>query len=221
MQDRWQKLLHKFAALNTRERMLILLAIFAFSYQLADLVILDRQFKEVEQLNRAMGNDNAAIVRLNAELNALSGQVQDDPNTQLREQIQAERDQVAMLQARLQEATGELISPQDMARFLERLLVQESQLTLLRLQTSDVKPLLLAEGGADKARPQTAALHRHGFEIEFSGSYLATLNYLEALEKLPWRFFWDSVSYEVLDYPKSIVRLKLHTLSLSEDWIGV
>jgi MSHA biogenesis protein MshJ len=41
------------------------------------------------------------------------------------------------------------------------------------------------------------------------------------LEGLPWRIFWDSVSYEVLDYPKSIVRLKLHTLSLSEDWIGV
>ncbi|MBT8428512.1 MAG: hypothetical protein KJN79_01230, partial [Gammaproteobacteria bacterium] len=135
--------------------------------------------------------------------------------------IQAARDEVAALQSRLKDATGELISPQDMARFLEQLLVQESQLTMLRLQTLDVKPLLA--GGADTtgAMRQQAVLHRHGFAIEFSGSYLATLNYLEALEGLPWRIFWDSVSYEVLDYPKSIVRLKLHTLSLSEDWIGV
>ena len=43
----------------------------------------------------------------------------------------------------------------------------------------------------------------------------------QALEALPWRFFWDSVSYEVEDYPRSLVRLRLHTLSLSEDWIGV
>ena len=66
-----------------------------------------------------------------------------------------------------------------------------------------------------------AGLHRHGFALEFSGGYLATLNYLQALERLPWRFFWDSVDYEVMQYPRSIVRLKLYTLSLSEDWIGV
>jgi MSHA biogenesis protein MshJ len=50
---------------------------------------------------------------------------------------------------------------------------------------------------------------------------MATLRYLQALEKLPWRFFWDSVSYQVMEYPDSVVRLELHTLSLSEDWIGV
>ena len=221
MRDKWQQLLEKFAALNTRERMLILLAIFAMAYQFADLVILDHQFQEIQRLNSAMANDNAAIVRLNTELNSLSRRAQDDPNNKLREQIQAARDEVVALQSRLKEATGDLISPQDMARFLEQLLVQESQLTMLRLQTLDVKPL--PTGSADTASPATpqAVLHRHGFAIEFSGSYLATLNYLQALESLPWQFFWDSVSYEVLDYPKSVVRLKLHTLSLSEDWIGV
>lgn len=221
MRAKWRRLLEKFAALNTRERMLILLAIFAVAYQLADLVVLDHQFQEIQQLNSAMAEDNAAIVRLNTELNTLSRRVQDDPNQKLREQIRAARGEVDELQSRLQEVTGELISPQDMARFLEQLLVQESQLTMLRLQTLDVKPLLLGNTDATKSRIQQAALHRHGFAIEFSGTYMATLHYLEMLERLPWRFFWDSVSYEVLDYPKSIVRLKLHTLSLSEDWIGV
>jgi len=221
MRDKWQLLLEKFAALNTRERMLILLAIFAMAYQFADLVILDHQFEEIQQLNNGMANDNAAIIRLNTELNTLSRRAQDDPNTKLRDQIKAARDEVALLQSRLKDATGELISPQDMARFLEQLLVQESQLTMLRLQTLDVKPLLAGSADTKSSLPQQAVLHRHGFAIEFSGSYLATLNYLEALESLPWWFFWDSVSYEVLDYPKSIVRLKLHTLSLSEDWIGV
>jgi MSHA biogenesis protein MshJ len=221
MRDKWQQLLGKFAALNTRERMLILLAIFAMAYQFADLVILDHQFQEIRRLNSAMANDNAAIVRLNTELNSLSRRAQDDPNKKLREQIQGARDAVVALQSRLKEATGELISPQDMARFLEQLLVQESQLTMLRLQTLDVKPLAAGSSDTKSSPAPQAVLHRHGFAIEFSGGYLATLNYLEALESLPWRFFWDSVSYEVLDYPKSVVRLKLHTLSLSEDWIGV
>ena len=93
---------------------------------------------------------------------------------------------------------------------------------MLRLQTLDVQPLL--DRDRDEAigvGEMQARLHSHGFALEFSGGYLATLNYLQALERLPWRFFWDSVSYEVEDYPRSLVRLRLHTLSLSEDWIGV
>lgn len=221
MQAKWQQLLTKFSALNARERVLILLAIFAVSYQFADVLILNHQFQEMEQLNRAMAQDNSAIVQVNTELNTLSSRVRNDPNIELRKQIQSQRDGVVMLQSQLQEATGELISPQDMARFLEQLLVQESQLTLLRLQTLDVKPLLDPESEQNAQQVSEAVLHRHGFAIEFSGGYLATLRYLESLESLPWRFFWDSVNYEVLDYPASVVRLELHTLSLSEDWIGV
>lgn len=218
MQASWQQWLEKFAGLSARERALMLLAIFAVTYQLADLVILDRQFEQVRQLNSAMAQDNRAIVDLNNELNALSTHVQDDPNRKMRDQIRLAHDDLNALQARLEAATGELISPQDMARFLEELLIQDGELTMLRLQTLDVKPLLLAE---EKTVSSGPALHRHGFAIEFSGGYMATLRYLESLEKLPWRFFWDSVRYEVLEYPKSVVRLKLHTLSLSEDWIGV
>lgn len=221
MQAKWRQLLEKFSRLSSRERILILVAIFAVSYQLADFLILDRQFQKMEQLNRAMAQDNGAIVRVNTELNTLSSRVQNDPNIKLREQIQGARDEMERLQSRLQEVTGELISPQDMARFLEELLVQEKQLTLLRLQTLDVRPLLDRDSEEGVQQVSEVALHRHGFAIEFSGSYLATLRYLESLESLPWRFFWDRVSYEVLDYPESVVRLELHTLSLSEDWIGV
>ncbi|MGB5570939.1 MAG: hypothetical protein WBM81_16740 [Sedimenticolaceae bacterium] len=221
MQARWQEWLEKFARLSARERALILLAIFAVTYQCADLVILDRQFQQIQKLNDAIAQDNRAIVDLNNELNELATRVQDDPNRKMRDQIKIARADLDALQSRLVAATGELISPQDMARFLEELLVQESELTMLRLQTLDAKPLLVAQSDEGKAASPEPALHRHGFAIEFSGGYLATLRYLESLEKLPWRFFWDSVSYEVLDYPKSVVRLKLHTLSLSEDWIGV
>jgi MSHA biogenesis protein MshJ len=221
MQAKWRQLLEKFSRLSSRERILILVAIFAVSYQLADFLILDRQFQKMEQLNHAMAQDNSAIVRVNTELNTLSSRVQNDPNIKLREQIQGASDEMESLQSRLQEVTGELISPQDMARFLEQLLVQEKQLTLLRLQTLDVRPLLGRDSEEGVQQVSEVGLHRHGFAIEFSGSYLATLRYLESLESLPWRFFWDSVSYEVLDFPESVVRLELHTLSLSEDWIGV
>ncbi len=220
MRARWQQLLERFAALSARERILVLLGVFAVSYQLADMVIFDRQYQRMQQIEAEIGRDRAAIARIDGELKAVALQAAQDPNAPLRTEIEQLRGEMDGLQARLSAATRELISPQDMARFLEELLVQEPELTLLRLQTLEVEPLRdvpLQQGVADAA----PMLHRHGFEIEFSGGYLATLRYLQALEALPWRFFWDSVDYEVVEYPDSKVRLRLHTLGLSEDWIGV
>lgn len=221
MRARWEELLERFAGLTTRERMLILLAVFAVTYQLANFVVLDRQYKQIEQAQAAITTDRSAVVRLINERNLLSAQAPQDLNRRLRAQIEQARSALQEVQSRLTTATGELISPRDMARFLEELLVQERELTLLRLQTLDAEPLLPAAAAGERVAAVEPVLHRHGFAIEFSGGYMATLRYLQALEALPWRFFWDSVDYEVIDYPRSVVRLKLHTLSLSEDWIGV
>ncbi len=226
MQAKWQLLLHRFAALSVRERLLILAAIFAVAWQVADIVVFERQFRQAETLNAGITRDNNAIMAINAQINAVVTSVRNDPNNALRDQIEQVRQAVSRSREGLRTASNDLISPSDMSLFLEQLLVQERELTLERLNTLAATPLLPADGppsGDDNRlkNKDEPVLHRHGFEIEFSGGYLATLRYLESLEALPWQFFWDSVDYEVIDYPNSRVRLQLHTLSLSEDWIGV
>jgi MSHA biogenesis protein MshJ len=46
-------------------------------------------------------------------------------------------------------------------------------------------------------------VYKHGLEIVFQGDYNSTLSYLRKLEQLPWKFYWEEVVYEVLDYPKA------------------
>ena len=81
--------------------------------------------------------------------------------------------------------------------------------------------------GTDKAAKPTdsgreqVAVYRHGVEIVFRGSYLATLDYLQSLQSLPWDFYWDGVQLQVEDYPKAQVRITVYTLSLKRGWIGV
>lgn len=220
MRDKWRLLTQKFAVLSNRERLLILTAIFAVAYQIADLVVFERQFRDFQQLNAAMANDRTEIVRLTTDLKLQTARAQSDPNKSLRASVERTRKETHRLRDELDSATGALISPRDMAQVLEELLLQEKALTLLSLRTHDPTPLI--ERAAPEGEGGTKALlHQHGFLVEFSGGYLATLRYLEALEGLPWAFFWDNVDYEVVDYPDSVVRLQLHTLSLSEDWIGV
>lgn len=223
MRDRWQAVIDRFGDLSTRERVLVLIALFAVAYQVGNLVVFDRQLEQVESLQAKIAADNRAVLTTNRQIAAMLGRVPEDPNLRLRESIEVQRSVLQQIRSALQAATAELISPRDMAKFLEQLLLQERELELLRLNTHEPEPLI----GPSSKDPSTnglgagSVLHRHAFDIEFSGNYLATLRYLEALERLPWRFFWDSVDYEVIDYPESIVRLRLHTLSLSEDWIGV
>jgi hypothetical protein len=76
--------MQRFSALSSRERWLIVIALVAVAYQAADLLVLERQFGEIERLNRQVAQDNAAIVRLNSELNMLSQRALDDPNKRLR-----------------------------------------------------------------------------------------------------------------------------------------
>ena len=213
-----------YAALSLRERLLIIAALLAIAFQLADALLLQRQQNEIDMLQRDIARDNAAVVAIASELGALVSRSTSDPNAELREQLATLQVQLQRQEQQLADAAKDMISPQEMARFLEELLAGDDELSLLSLRTFDPEPLVREKAG-DEARPrqpeQVVGLHRHGFEIVFTGGYLATLRYLEALERLPWRFFWDSVSYEVIDYPQSAVRLQLYTLSLSPDWIGV
>lgn len=223
MRARWQWLIERFAALSARERLLVTIALFAVIYQVADLVVLQHQAKRIDALNAEISSGQAEIRRLNNEQNLLSAGLQRDPAAQQRSAVELARQQIRQLQGQLDDATRSMISPRDMARFLEHLLSQESALRMTRLQTLDPVPLLGADDSGDGRRggKASAAVHRHAFEIDFDGDYFATLRYLRALEQLPWQFAWDSIDYEVVEYPRSVVRLRLHTLSLSEDWIGV
>ena len=63
--------------------------------------------------------------------------------------------------------------------------------------------------------------YRHGFRIRFVGSYLKTIDYLHALEALPWRFFWDAVEIDVKDHPEAEGSIVVYTLSLDRSWIDV
>jgi MSHA biogenesis protein MshJ len=47
------------------------------------------------------------------------------------------------------------------------------------------------------------------------------VNYLETIEALPWRLFWDRIEVETLEYPQASIRLRAYTLSFAEGWIGV
>ena len=107
------------------------------------------------------------------------------------------------------------VTPEEMAVLLQQMLAHQHGLELIRLETLGARPL-----GDDKQKPKIP-LFTHDLVLEFRGSYLDILRYLERLESLSAGIHWDGFHLEAEEWPTNQVRLELHTLSLSEDWIGV
>ncbi len=133
----------------------------------------------------------------------------------------AKREKLARIQGRLDEISegmggfvAELIDPAQMSRVLQSLLKKQSKLRLIRIRN------LSPEALSASTDALTTTFYRHGLEIEFEGSYLACLEYLEDIENLPWRFYWQLLDIEVLEYPRNRIRLEVSTLSPDVEWIG-
>jgi len=132
-----------------------------------------------------------------------------------------EREKLARIQGRLDEINermggyvAELIDPAQMSLVLQDLLKKQSKLRLIRVRNVSPKAM------SASADALTTTFYRHGLEIEFEGSYLACLEYLERIEDLPWRFYWQLLDIEVLEYPRNRIRLEVSTLSPDVEWIG-
>ncbi len=49
-------------------------------------------------------------------------------------------------------------------------------------------------------------------EMVVKGDYLAVLDYLKNIERMPWKFFWQQVGFKSTGYPGGETRLQLYTL---------
>jgi len=215
----------KFDGLSVRERLMLLLALLAVLYQIADTLLIGGQYAQLQQAQARITAQQQNLAQVATQVAEVSQGLRNDPNTPVRQRNDRIRRRIETRKNELALLADELVAPQQMAVLLERVLGEQKGLELLSLQTQ--RPQLLnaptqAEGhDAPKKQSTTFPVFVHGFVVEFSGNYLATLAYLDSLESLREKFYWDRVDFQVIDYPSSRVRLELHTLSLSEDWIGV
>ena len=135
-------------------------------------------------------------------------------------------DEVKSLDEEIAKGFVNMIPPRLMPQVLERVLREQRGLQLLSLENRPVQAMILQQESSDEpvgdgADGSPQGLFKHGFVLTLSGGYMDTINYLAKLQELPWRFYWDSVLYEVDEYPNAVITLEVHTVSTSREWIGV
>ncbi len=116
--------------------------------------------------------------------------------------------------------TEDLIPPAEMTRVLKEMLIKTEGLRLVRLETLPVEPLFETPEELD-VNTEGGDLFKHGVVIEVLGDFPTTVRYLREIEQLPRRFYWETLDYEVLEYPIARVTLTLRSLSTQEGVVGV
>ncbi|MFT5577913.1 MAG: MSHA biogenesis protein MshJ [Paraglaciecola psychrophila] len=216
------KLADKIDGLALRERALILLCALAvvglFLYsQLIDPLLQERAIVDRQSgtLGQKITEQDRARLLLDVEISAGVNRNKIRRRDQLRDELDALNEQI-------EQSVVAMIPPRRMAQVLESILAQDANITLLGIENRPVVALMKQDDseGAEAIENQQT-LYRHAFVLHLQGNYLAAIDYFERLEALPWRFYWHELSLSVDQYPSATIILTLHTVSMSEELLGV
>ena len=145
-----------------------------------------------------------------------------DPNAFVRTRIEGLENDLAEVDSALLNLYGELILPQQMAGVLTEILQSETTLRLVSFENLPPQSLLGDEASQVQGLDQEQInVYRHGLRLEFEGDYLETIRFLRKVEGLETSFFWDNLSFEVVEYPLATISLNIFTLSTARGFIGV
>jgi len=195
----------RFDRLSLRERVLTAAATLTVLIALFQVAVLQRLESHRKQLTQqladivAAGNDTA----------------HGDAGATLQRTIAlaARLHQVTM---RLDSQSAGLIPPQRMTQVIHDVLSRQQGITLISLRSLPTRELAAGDGSG-------AAAHNgpyvHSVVLVMQGPYLDVLAYLQALEGLPWHFYWQSLELDAAHYPVTRVTVRLGTVSMSRDWI--
>jgi MSHA biogenesis protein MshJ len=222
MRERFKRVVVRIDELTLRERAVILAAVLVALFSGWHTYLIEPLQKEQKSLQAQLETRRGQLKSLSDQFVKTLAAQEKDPNAANRKKLAALRAEREGIQRELEEATASLVAPEALLGILQEMLRSQDGLNIVSLSGTGATPLVKPPAG-DAAKgdgERIQGLYRHGVEIRFAADFPTTLRYLRQVESLPWRFFWDSISYSVSEHPRADVTIRLSTLSLKGHWIG-
>ncbi len=246
----WSHWAGRLAALSRRERLTIGGGVILAGGMLIFNLAVDPQLARIRTANRTLAAGQAELAQQKGLVADLKRQAA-DPDAPNRERLAEAKKERAATNDRLAAMEAGMVPPDRMRGFLEGLLAGNRGVELLGIRTlapelvgAQVSMSKLTQigsslglsnsGGGAGQEPKSAVvekpsagdtavegIYQHGIEVRIAGTYNDLLDYLTALERMPQQLLWHSVSLTVEKYPRSVLVLRLYTLSLERNWLTV
>ncbi len=213
------KLAERIDELSIRERLLILFAAAFVLVALWEALLASPLEAREQQANTQVGNLQQRLAALDETMDVAAAGLDSSMPAKLK-RLEKLRGRLGDVDESFRIFTSDLVNPLQMRLVLEDLIARQGALRVRSIKS--LKPSLLfplPDGTSDHR--EAPHLYRHGLTLELEGGYLDCLNYLQAVELLPWRIHWAHIELEATKYPLNRIAIEVHTLSLQEEWIGV
>jgi len=221
MNNKWQEINTKVAALSLRERLMILIAGLVLFYYPAYSLFLSHWWLDTNKNEVQVITINKQINGTQELIETIQFELQKNPDQELQKQRMLLLQNIQAKEAKFREMAAELVSPELMADLLKRVLHSSKGLQLIELASIEPQALLTLKNKAeDKIDTAKTTLFSHGVRLQLIGGYFDIVNFLQALEQLPESFYWKTLTYQVKKYPNAEIEIEIYTLSTQEEFIG-
>lgn len=217
--------------LSTRERILVLLGALAIVYILWDSVFISPAQKSYKRLTNEHLNIQGQISDLERRRILANGLLNNSNRERVLKDIKQFEEKIKNFDGLILERLQGRVAPEYMSALLNDVLQKNQRLKLISINNLPATPFINQKKDDSEKNtrqkdtviidPQLMGIFLHSLELELQGSYLDILNYLQELEDLQWKIFWDQVKLEVVEYPKVKVQIRVHTFSLKDGWLSV
>lgn len=233
----WRKIDEAWDKLSRREKVLLFFTAAVVPVMLLFVMVLEPSLDRMQGVEDKISSMERSIHTQERMLRVLQDADLPDPNAKAQKQLEALVNRLDKLDGEVERFARNLVGPEQMLGLLHSVLEVEKELKLVEAVSLPVEPLVLSQETGDDAAAsaqtvgksaererekamQDAVIYIHPFEVQLEGSYQALYQYLKGLEALHQGFFWDRLQYSAEEYPKASIRLRVHTLSTEESWLG-
>jgi MSHA biogenesis protein MshJ len=227
MKQRLQKYADGIDAMALRERAMFFGAVALVLMTLLQVFLLNPVLARRNQLSAQIAQQEDETKAIQAQIQTLIRPSAPDQDALNRNRLNSLREQMAQLDRQFEQQQQQFVAPEKMAAMLENMIGKNRKLQLISLRSLPGTGLSQGAGAPTAAAGPPARtggageVFRHTVELSLRGSYFDLLDYLAALERMPQRVFWDGFELSVAQYPQSVLKLTIYTLSPEKSWLTV
>lgn len=242
MKAQWLKISEAFNAYTQRERVIIAMLILVVFYGVFEVAFFSPANKQRAALKTRMDAAQLEIKKLSAQELVLAQALTNDPNTAKKLEIERLELRTIELDKNLQKLSVGLIPAEKLPEALHDVLEKMDSLRLVAMETlaptklqletaksleeegeeEEDKAIAKAKGEALPPKEiENVGVFKHAVLVSVEGKYFDVVQYLQALEQLPWKIYWEGLDYQVNKYPKAKITIEVYTLSTDKGVLGV
>ncbi len=214
MRRAYDALNQHYSKLSNREKGLVMLCgLMALILGLLTLII-EPSYQQNRALSQQIQDRTLAVQTAQSKNMIMEAKLSRDPDADIDQELKQLLKKSQNLSEQAAQIVKNFITPEAMAHLLEEVLASSESLTLVSLDS------LPATSITPRQESSIRQYYIHPVRLEMTGSYFAIQTYLQRLEALKAKYYWQNFEYQVDAYPKARVVLQVYTLGTSKEFIG-